>query len=77
MAPTDVRLGDICSRELTTLAPSDSVDDAVLVMRANALRRLPISDNGHVVGIVSLGDLAMDRDPRSVLADISAMPPNN
>ena len=77
MSPAEVRLGDICSRELTTLTPRDSIDDAVQVMRANALRRLPIRDDGHVVGIVSLGDLAMDRDPRSVLADISAMPPNN
>jgi CBS domain-containing protein len=77
MSPAEVRLGDICSRELTTLTPRDSIDDAVQVMRANALRRLPIREDGHVVGIVSLGDLAMDRDPRSVLADISAMPPNN
>jgi len=31
--PSDARLGDICSRELTTLAPADSVEDAVRVMR--------------------------------------------
>ena len=40
--PSDVRLGDICSRALTTLTPNDSVDDAVRLMRDNALRRLPI-----------------------------------
>jgi hypothetical protein len=28
------------------------------------------------VGVVSLGDLAVDRDERSALADISAAPPN-
>jgi hypothetical protein len=32
--------------------------------------------DGRPVGIVSLGDLAVDRDPKSVLAEISAAPPN-
>jgi hypothetical protein len=29
-----------------------------------------------LVGIVALGDLAVDRDPESALADISAAAPN-
>jgi CBS domain-containing protein len=76
-APSEVQLGDICSQPLTTLTPDDSVDDAVELMRANALRRLPVCENGQAVGIVSLGDLAVARDPRSALGSISAMPPNN
>lgn len=75
--PSEVRLGDICSGELTSLTPTDSIDDAVQLMRQNALRRLPICDGGKAVGIVSLGDLAINRDPGSALADISARPPNN
>jgi hypothetical protein len=31
---------------------------------------------GTPVGIVSIGDLAVERDPDSALADISAAPPN-
>jgi len=76
-SPSEVRLGDICSGELTSLTPTDSIDDAVQLMRQNALRRLPICDGGKAVGIVSLGDLAINRDPGSALADISARPPNN
>ena len=76
-SPSEVCLADICSGELTALAPTDSVDDAVQLMRENALRRLPICDDGKAVGIVSLGDLAVNRDPGSALADISARPPNN
>ena len=76
-APADVRLGDICSNGLTSMAPTDSVDDAVQLMRTNALRRLPVCDDGRAVGIVSLGDLAIARDSQSALADISAAPPNN
>lgn len=74
--PSDVHLGDICSRELTTIEPSASVKDAVKIMREKALRRLPVVENNRPVGIVSLGDLAVERDPGSTLADISAAPAN-
>jgi CBS domain-containing protein len=46
-------------------------------MREKALRRLPVTDNGRPVGIVSLGDLALEQDPHSALADISEAPPND
>lgn len=75
-SPDDVRLGDICSRELATLAATDTVEDAVRVMSDKALRRLPVLDQGRAVGIVSLGDLAIERDPESALASISGAPPN-
>ena len=75
--PNTTAVGDICSRELTTLKPTDSVGQAVRLMREKAVRRLPVvEDTGWVVGIVSIGDLAVDRDRRSALADISAAPPN-
>jgi hypothetical protein len=45
-------------------------------MRDKALRRLPVVEKGQAVGIVSLGDLAVERDPESALGDISAAPPN-
>jgi CBS domain-containing protein len=74
--PGDVRLGDICSRELATLAATDIVEDAVRLMADKALRRLPVLDGGRAVGIVSLGDLAIERDPESALASISGAPSN-
>ena len=69
-------LGNICSQELTTLSPTDSVDDAVLLMRERALRRLPVVESGEPIGVVSLGDLAQALDPHSALGYISAAPPN-
>jgi CBS domain-containing protein len=74
--PATVKLGEICSRELTTLSPTDSVEDAVSLMRQKAIRRLPVVENGRPVGILSLGDLALEKDPHSALGDISAAPPN-
>jgi CBS domain-containing protein len=75
--PSEVNAGEIASRDLTFLQPTDSVGDAVQTLRDRAVRRLPVIDErGRPVGIVSLGDLAMERDPDSALSDISAAPPN-
>jgi len=73
---SSLTLADICSRQLTTLSPTDSVDDAVLLMREKALRRLPVVEGGKPVGIVSLGDLAVTKDPHSALGNISTAPAN-
>jgi predicted transcriptional regulator len=59
-----------------SLSPDDSVEDAIGIMRDRAIRRLPIVENDRAVGIVSIGDLAVERDKTSALADISAAPPN-
>lgn len=75
-SPREVRLADFCSRDLVTVSVDDPVDGAVTAMNDNALRRLPVVENGRAVGIVSLGDLAVDRDPNSALASISSAPAN-
>jgi CBS domain-containing protein len=69
-------LGDICSREPMALAPTDTVEEAVRLMRGKAIRRLPVVEHKTPVGLVSLGDLAVEQDPDSVLGNISAAPPN-
>ncbi len=74
--PASTPLKEICSRELTTLSPQDSMDDAVRLMRDKAIRRLPVVENKRPVGIVSIGDLALKRDRGSALGNISAAPPN-
>ncbi|MFF2145117.1 CBS domain-containing protein [Kitasatospora sp. NPDC058190] len=74
--PDSTNVGDVCSCELVSVAPDDDVQHAVDLMRRHALRRLPVLDDGQAVGIVSLGDLAMDRDPGSALAAISDAAPN-
>jgi CBS domain-containing protein len=75
--PSLTTVGDICSRDVTTIAPTASVADAVRLVRAKAIRRLPVVDDaGTVVGIVSIGDLAVARDRKSALGEISATMPN-
>ncbi|WP_433501359.1 CBS domain-containing protein [Sphaerimonospora sp. CA-214678] len=64
------------SEELTTVSPDATVDEVVRLMREKAVRRVPVVRDDRAVGIVSIGDLAMERDSRSALGDISAAPPN-
>ncbi len=49
---------DIMTRDVITIGPDYSVQKAALVMSSNRLRRLPVVKNNHLVGILSLGDLA-------------------
>jgi signal-transduction protein with cAMP-binding, CBS, and nucleotidyltransferase domain len=41
------------------------------------VRRIPVVKDGRPAGIVSIGDLAIERDRDSALADISQAPSNN
>jgi CBS domain-containing protein len=76
MDPNQTVLAQVSSQELTTVAPDSSVEEAIELMRSRALRRLPVVEEGRPIGIVSLGDLAVERDPGSALADISSAEPN-
>jgi CBS domain-containing protein len=75
-SPADTKVGEICSSDVQALEPDQSVDEAVKLMRENAIRRIPVVEDGTPVGIVSIGDLAIERDAQSALADISAAPGN-
>ncbi len=75
--PHALKVGDVLSDGVRSIGSDQPVTDAVAMMRDHAIRRLPVVDDGRLMGVVSLGDLAMERDPRSALADISEAPPNN
>jgi CBS domain-containing protein len=74
--PATTTLADLCSHALVTVRPTDSIEEAVRLMRSHAIRRVPVVEGGQAVGIVSLGDLAVERDPHSALGEISAAPPD-
>ncbi|MEU5042043.1 CBS domain-containing protein [Streptomyces griseorubiginosus] len=59
-----------------TVEPQTSVTAVARIMREHAVRRIPVVEGGHPVGIVAPGDAAMERDPESALGDISVARPN-
>ena len=75
--PGSASVEDVCNHDPVTLSSDQPVEEAVAVMRQYNIRRLPIVDGENLVGILSLGDLAIEKDPSSALADISKAPANN
>ena len=55
----------LMTKELVVGTPDMSVDDAARLMAEKQIRRLPVVENGQLVGIVAIGDLAV----RNELAD--------
>jgi CBS domain-containing protein len=74
--PTTTKVSSVYTKEITTLAPTDTVQDAIGRMRANDVRRLPVVEGGKAIGIVSLGDISVETAPNSLLADISTAAPD-
>jgi CBS domain-containing protein len=60
--PLTTRVGDICSTEPAVLGPDDDVDQAARLVRDRAVRRIPVVQDGIPVGVVSIGDLALEKD---------------
>jgi ATP-dependent Lon protease len=73
-----LRAKDVCTTDrIATLAPTAGVDEAIKLMTEKAIRRIPVVENDQPVGIVTIGDLAAQRDPDSALGQISQAAPNN
>jgi CBS domain-containing protein len=72
----DSPVGPLCSGDLVGVAADADVEEAEQLMREHAVRRLPVITDGQVVGIVSMGDLAVTADADSPLAAVSRAQPN-
>ena len=73
----DSPVGPLCSGDLIGVADDADVHQAEQLMREHAVRRLPVISDGQVVGIVSMGDLAVSVDEDSPLAAVSRAQPNS
>jgi CBS domain-containing protein len=56
--PGSNQITNVMSHELICVSPDDSVDKATELMARHQIRRLPVVENGQLVGMLSLGDLA-------------------
>ena len=75
--PASTTIGSIITREVVMIEQNCTAGEAAALMRERNIRRVLVCDNERkLVGIVSLGDLAMQLDPNSALSDISEAAPN-
>ena len=75
--PDATRVSEAATMNPVTLTVDQSVDDAIRLVREQNIRRILVVQDDRPAGIVSLGDLAIERDTGSALADIASEPPNN
>ena len=75
--PSSTKVADVATTSTVTVTPDQSASDAAQLMRDNDIRRLVVVHDGRPAGIVSIGDLAIELDEDSALADLSSAPPNN
>jgi CBS domain-containing protein len=59
-------VGDIASRDLVTIDPQQSLEEAMRIMGDHQVRRLPVcEEDGRLVGIVAQADVALDAPDRA------------
>jgi CBS domain-containing protein len=64
--PRAVQVGDIASRDVVTVRPDDDLDEAVRLMAQHQVRRLPVVDDGHLVGVLATADVAHEAKDKLV-----------
>jgi CBS domain-containing protein len=57
--PKMISVGDVSSRDLITVEPDQDLEEALRLMARHQVRRLPVIENGSLVGIVAQADIAL------------------
>ncbi len=57
--PQATPVEDVYSRDLISVEPDEDLDEALRLMARHQVRRLPVVENGRLVGIVAQADIAL------------------
>ncbi len=63
-ASPQTRVDDIMERNVVCVGPDQSIEDCMALMTTKRVRHLPVTENGALLGIVSIGDLV-----KSIISD--------
>ena len=73
--PAQTPVRDIMTRQCATVSPGADCREATRLMALHQVRRLPVVDDGKLVGMISLSDLArsgrFDMEAAQALSEIS------
>ena len=67
--PHDAPVRDFMTARPETATPDTTIHSAAQIMQDHQIRRLPICEGDRLVGIVSLGDLAVDTESEGLKAE--------
>jgi CBS domain-containing protein len=59
-------VGEIASRDIVTVQPDDDLDDALQKMAKHQVRRLPVVEDGRLIGVVAQADVAREGNEQAV-----------
>ena len=63
-ASPQTRVDDIMERNVVCVGPDQSIEECMALMTTERVRHLPVTENGSLLGIVSIGDLV-----KSIISD--------
>ena len=72
-AAPETPVGDVYSHDLISVEPDNGLDDALQLMARHQVRRLPVVENGRLVGIVAQADIALREDETKTGALVEAI----
>lgn len=72
-SPRETTVRQIMTSQVVTVSPQTALGDAAQLMAHRQVRRLPVTENGKLCGMISLGDLTQKPElAGQVLTDISS-----
>jgi CBS domain-containing protein len=63
--PNTTSVEDVYSRDLISVEPDQDLDEALQLMARHQVRRLPVVENGRLVGIVAQADIAISESEKT------------
>jgi len=63
--PETTSVEGVYSRELISVEPDKGLEEALQLMARHQLRRLPVVENGRLVGMVAQADIALKENERT------------
>ena len=63
--PKTTPVGEVYSGDLISVEPDKDLDEALQLMARHQVRRLPVVENGRLVGIVAQADIALNENEKT------------
>lgn len=67
--PQQTAVRDVMTQNVLTVNPEMEMDEVTKIMSSSKIRRVPVVDHNNLVGIVALGDVAIDAKYDTEVAD--------
>ena len=79
--PLDARVNEVMTKSVRKVQEDATINEVIGLMTSSEIRRVPVVNrNDEIVGIVSMGDIAIESDNKKVgdaMESISQAPPNH